>query len=643
MFNKINKLQLILAVLLTLFTVTLLHPPSTKAEILFQDDFNDNDINNKWIIKNYTHEVLGSFSPWTQLNLLENNQHITISGYDILSDKNYNGKVVGWFGKSLITLSKYQLEKILFLETKVNLFDFNTGSNAVLTFEFDENNRIIFNIGDRPIYETGFKASQLAFDENGVSRCVGSKLENENQTGCVLIPMNLDKNTVYDLKIEFNNTSKIVKGYINNIPVHIGTFKGNVSDFHVGIAASVRDTGNYIDARFDDFKLYSGAPEIILNVTDIKQFAPEWGWREYDSAKKWYPTNPTISRWGCALTSASMLLKYYGHDINPDALNEWLIAQKDGYTRNGGIMWPTVSRMTQYRYLADHDLPILEFAYLTYSENKLKDEIENERPGILKLAKSSSTHFIVGKGYNDSDILINDPGKDGHTTLAQANSYWGSTSKIGRFKKSETDLSYIVLYIDDGFDIEVSNNQGIIEGEEYYFKEYPMSDPDNPNLESGVETLNAFYYPKPESDEYKVKINGEDVYRVDYYIYDETGESKIGYSFSSLNANEEDEYIIDFNKFDIEDTLVPQITYESVLSYWETLYKNEDITNQGLYLSVKQLLENSFKNSNKNYSSEILLNNILHIIYNHGNQETGKNALDYFKFQIEELLSRITP
>src|SRR3954469_18031756 len=50
------------------------------------------------------------------------------------------------------------------------------------------------------------------------------------------------------------------------------------------------------------------------------------------------PTPATIGAEGCALSSAAMVLSYYGVDTDPHRLNEFLIGN-GGYTPEGWIYW----------------------------------------------------------------------------------------------------------------------------------------------------------------------------------------------------------------------------------------------------------------------------------------------------------------
>jgi hypothetical protein len=657
MIYKLSKYHIILAVFLSLIISTLIIPPSTNAQtILFQDNFDDNYLNtNDWQIKNYNHARFGSYSDLGQLDLMETNQEIQIAGTDQVPDTYYPeyNKYYGWFGKSIISRQSFPLNKPITLTTKLTILNADMGHQSFLTIEFNVQNRIVLSIGNGKYANQLYwpEGSKIVVEENGINRCLSESNDENGISECNNL-FNIQLNKPYVLEIRFDPVTKHVFGYLDGELVHAGTFRGEVSDFHVGIASSVRYEGNYIDARFDDFKLYSGSSGTILSVPDLKQFYPQWAALEYDFASSWYPSNPTIKRWGCALTSASMILKYYGHDINPDALNEWLAYQKDGYTRNGGIIWPAITRLTDLRHSGNRDWPILEFTYLNYSKDTLKSEIQNERPGILKLKKpiydpygnikNYSTHFVAGKGYNDNDIFINDPGSSLYTTLSQANLYWGTPSQIGRFKKSNTDLSYIVLFVDDGFDIEVSDENGKIVGDEYYFKEYPMTDPDNPDLETGVETLNAFYYPKPESSNYTVRVKGGGVYRLDYYLYGERGSVIKGNSFASVSEDHPDEYVINFDKITLDDSSVPEISFESVISFWEEVYDQGYVEGNGIYTSINRLLKNALKMSGRNSdASESLLGEILYILDSPEGELENDDVISFLKYQVEYLISSL--
>ncbi len=139
-----------------------------------------------------------------------------------------------------------------------------------------------------------------------------------------------------------------------------------------------------------------------LNVPNIKQYTEPWASQIYDTAPRW-SQDPTIKRWGCALTSAVMVLNYYNHTIDPGNLNSWLNTQPDGYIRNGLLNWLAISRYTKL-----HDSstsPTLEYKRLTGNQTTLTNEILQNQPPILQ----EPGHFVVAKNQLPTSFGINDP------------------------------------------------------------------------------------------------------------------------------------------------------------------------------------------------------------------------------------------
>ncbi len=155
-------------------------------------------------------------------------------------------------------------------------------------------------------------------------------------------------------------------------------------------------------------------PAKDLNVPLLRQTDPLWGAQVYDSASRWSPAHATISDWGCAETSAAMILQYYGitklpNNINldPGTLNTWLKNQPDGYIGNGLLNWLAISRLSK---LAKTNNPNFIYDALEYRRKgidkvSLTDDINAGQPDILE----EPGHFIVGKGINADTFNINDP------------------------------------------------------------------------------------------------------------------------------------------------------------------------------------------------------------------------------------------
>ncbi len=252
----------------------------------------------------------------------------------------------------------------------------------------------------------------------------------------------------------------------SSLPTPIFAASLSASDTRLYITGGVAtNPGNYSNKVY--YTSYIDAA-VGLSVPDIKQYSSPWNDDEYDTASAW-SENPTIERWGCALTSSSMVLQYHGHSTNPDDLNNWLNSQPDGYIRNGLLNWLAVSRYTQIN--SSPSSPTLEFRKHPASLSTLSDEIDNSRPSIVKVPG----HFAVVKGIENSDYLVNDPIST-NTLLSKVESDHGDFySSIYSYIPSTTDLSYILLVFDSDKGIAIFDPNGDkLEG--YYFLEEPLID-----------------------------------------------------------------------------------------------------------------------------------------------------------------------
>lgn len=246
---------------------------------------------------------------------------------------------------------------------------------------------------------------------------------------------------------------------------------------------------------------------VSLNVTDLKQYSGGWENDNYDN------TTGTIKQFGCALTSASMVLKYRGHNINPNTLNDWLKSQSDGYLTNGLVNWLAISR---YTYLNKSlSSPALEFRRVIASDSNLMNELNNDRPAILK----EPGHFIVTKSQTANSFGINDPGYDNRPTLA---SYNGSYSSIYSYRPTFTNLAYILLTLSSNYSLKIYDPTGAeITG--YTYTEEGINDDTGGDQNSGG-SLTVFEYPTPAVGQYTIEVTGPSgPYTIKSYTYDEAG------------------------------------------------------------------------------------------------------------------------
>lgn len=116
-------------------------------------------------------------------------------------------------------------------------------------------------------------------------------------------------------------------------------------------------------------------------------------------------TKDTIGSHGCAITSAAMVLSYYGAQIDPSDLNKYLM-EHDGYEGSAWIKWEVAGtfppNVAAKRY---EDLP----SYGLIDWNLLLGN-----PVIIRIHRpSGKTHFVIIVGKKGLDYLIRDPGPQG--------------------------------------------------------------------------------------------------------------------------------------------------------------------------------------------------------------------------------------
>lgn len=276
----------------------------------------------------------------------------------------------------------------------------------------------------------------------------------------------------------------------------------------------------------------------VLSVPSLKQYSLPWKNRIYDS------TNRTIEEFGCALTSASMVLGYHGHNILPDTLNTWLKKQNDGYLRNGLINWLAVSRYTKENDSVSS--PTLEYKRLEATNNNLDTELYSGRPAILK----EDGHFVVATGKNENTYLINDPGYSDRNTLE---SYGNSFLAINSYTPTHSDLSYMMFVVDNDVNLTIKDTNGNIIDTVFYLEE-PIKSIKNQNRKSG-ETVKVYLLEKPQLNKYELLLSGpRGQYQLDSYLYNKNGKVTQNELNGRLSGNDIDKYNINFeNKLKIKE------------------------------------------------------------------------------------------
>jgi hypothetical protein len=118
-------------------------------------------------------------------------------------------------------------------------------------------------------------------------------------------------------------------------------------------------------------------------------------------------SNDTIGSAGCALSSAAMILHFYGVDLDPQRLNNFL-TQHDGYEGTSWIKWDAAALFPPN--IAVHcyeDLP---------SYGLIDCNLLNGNPVIIRIRRpSGKKHFVILVGKKGLDYLVLDPAHKGRT------------------------------------------------------------------------------------------------------------------------------------------------------------------------------------------------------------------------------------
>ncbi|NMB56393.1 C39 family peptidase [Candidatus Beckwithbacteria bacterium] len=261
--------------------------------------------------------------------------------------------------------------------------------------------------------------------------------QNQNCTGTSIFYKTVNNDT-NSHTIKYNYSQNKYNIYIDNQLLFTSS-ETNLIPKNIRIGNSYVLSTNNVWATLSIDYIHITSLGKTLNVPFYSQNDPAWGNDEYDHANGWiseYPgSEPDIDHWGCAMTSAAMVLNYFGIDVtpnneplNPKTLNEWLknkvslnnlMGNYPGYFPNGWINWNAV------RQLAFFFKPDIEVKQI-WNSGVSTENIDNNIPEIIQLKginssywNNSSSHFVVIKGYSNDNFIINDP-EDQFTILPKS-------------------------------------------------------------------------------------------------------------------------------------------------------------------------------------------------------------------------------
>jgi len=139
--------------------------------------------------------------------------------------------------------------------------------------------------------------------------------------------------------------------------------------------------------------------ETVIPVTQYLQADPKWAGEALGK------TAGSLGGEGCAVTSAAMVLSFYGMDVDPKRLNLFL-TEHDGYEGRGWIRWESA---------AEFSPGLVEKAYEDLPSHALIDwNLLHGNPVIIRIRRPDGiTHFVVIVGKRGFDYLIRDPAASG--------------------------------------------------------------------------------------------------------------------------------------------------------------------------------------------------------------------------------------
>ena len=139
-----------------------------------------------------------------------------------------------------------------------------------------------------------------------------------------------------------------------------------------------------------------------LQIEAISQRDVKWG------SKKLGTSSVTIGNYGCYLTCLSMLLKYYGHEQDPEALNE-LFKSNDVYVQGNLVSgWAVNKVYNDIKYEEHYECPDIPC-----NLSKIDAYLDKGMPVIAKVDFSPTAgvqdHFVLIIGKENNSYLIADP------------------------------------------------------------------------------------------------------------------------------------------------------------------------------------------------------------------------------------------
>ncbi|MFZ5376808.1 MAG: C39 family peptidase [Patescibacteria group bacterium] len=296
---------------------------------------------------------------------------------------------------------------------------------------------------------------------------------------------------------------------------------------------------------FDNLQVVRLNGEVGLGLDVWKQHDPLWANLTYDHMTQW-SDRPTIRRWGCAMISAAMILRYWGYEwidqdtrLTPQTINDWLSDQRDGFASEGRVNFLAITRLvrqlSEARIHRSQSLP--QLPKLEYGRND-RNPFEAARttlaaghPVILAI----DGHFLVGDGVIESewelneqryehDFLIKDPAY-AYDLFSQ---HQTDLLSVRFLTPSFTDLSYLMLDLPVGVTVKIFDQSG---NQLDTFEDGPITESVCPwddelattDCSQRLTASRQILLPKPESGMYVLRFSASQAQlaKIQLYAYDQ--------------------------------------------------------------------------------------------------------------------------
>lgn len=331
-------------------------------------------------------------------------------------------------------------------------------------------------------------------------------------------PLEMRNGETYHIKIRFVKGTTTV--FIDEAQLSQDTDNSFVDQYgKIGLKGSTGSVAPTV-VYFDDVQVTLIDASTPAAVPLYKQTDPLWADTTYDHATSW-DSEPTIARWGCALTSLAMIMKAYqlnqlpnGEAVTPLSLNTWLSTQPDGYLFQGWLNWVAATRLTQL-ISQRYGTPVLEYASIReHAWESAQEQLTKERPVILEI----EGHFMVGTGEttNQQDLLINDP----FYPYQSFSEHHQSLLSTRTFTPSHTDLSYVLIIVPKGVSVTLmyQGQQLTLEPETTLLR--------GAGTKRRTHPVTVFSWAKPNSGEYQLQFTSSSVQnaQVTVHTYQQDGQ-----------------------------------------------------------------------------------------------------------------------